>query len=421
MPARLGDAHRERHGEGHAGRERAEAGMVRFHHLEPDAAHLRQRRKRRICKRNNGYAACRHGPRLPRALGRIGRKAHRERRIVRPGECQHVVVDARGRSDCDAFYPKLSKGIGHIRGDRIRPPLGDEEDGLRPGEDVHRALKGRRINGLAQGIERAVPGRHEAVEDRLAFRHRGAVLLEPPEPLLVARRAGFQAVLEDLLQARKAFKTKALREADQGGRLHARGAGDAGGRAEGDFVRVIKGIDRDLGQPFGQRRLALEDGAAQLVEILGRNIGRFGHGHRAYRAAIARAVKGWSAAFGGGTTWTRSASASSARDTWASATRWPGTRCTRYSATARACGSSTFAKRPPSSPRNAPPSSVFPAPAPTGGRWSPTPKWTWCRSPRPTLSTPRWPSERSKRASMSGAKSRWRRALPMRAAWRMPP
>src|SRR6185312_17312513 len=77
VPAGFGDADREGHGEGHARRQRAEAGMVRLHHLEPHAAHLGERRKRRIRKRDNGYAAPRHGPRLRGALCRIGRKAHR--------------------------------------------------------------------------------------------------------------------------------------------------------------------------------------------------------------------------------------------------------------------------------------------------------------------------------------------------------
>ena len=41
----------------------------------------------------------------------------------------------------------------------------------------------------------------------------------------------------------------------------------------------------------------------------------------------------------------------------------------------------------------------------------PTRRSTSCRSPRPTSSTPTWRSRRSRPASMSGARSRWRRTL----------
>jgi hypothetical protein len=80
-------------------------------------------------------------------------------------------------------------------------------------------------------------------------------------------------------------------ETYQRGRLHVGRRRDARRSAEGHLVRVGKRIGRHLRQALGHAHLALDDDAAQAVEIARyTRKGRFGavHGSILPRAAILR-------------------------------------------------------------------------------------------------------------------------------------
>src|SRR5579863_4941011 len=158
-------------------------------------------------------------------------------------------------------------------GDAERPSLAEAMDRPGAGENAERAVELAPLDALAQPGDRGGGGIGESEQEMGGIAAVAGVLVQRSQALGIVRPAIAQAGAEHLLQLGKTGEAQRLGEAHQGRGLHFRAAGERGGGAERDFVRVFERVSRGLAETLGQVRLDLDQAALEVVEAL-RRFGR---------------------------------------------------------------------------------------------------------------------------------------------------
>ncbi len=332
-----------------------------------------------------------------------------------------------------------------------RSGAGEQEDRLRPAENAATAL-GRLVRSIVARDRSTdwLAAAMKAVEDQLAFGIRRQRRLQRRQPLLIGQRAVAQALAKHRLEVGESVEAEMMGKTHQRRGLHLGRSGDAGSGAEGDLVGVVERIGGHLRQAFRQRFSRSMIMRPQAVEVA-RHAVRWSSVRRSWsdrprslRAATHTQNVVYINEFMFHIScemildWIRfviAADRQAGGDDEHSASDLIGTgfmgKChaLAWNSVATVFGDvravAARASRRGATPELARrPRRVNSASQRRLGDWrdraSPTRTWTSSRSPRRTSSTPKWRSPRSTPASMSGARSRWRRRLPrperMRAA-----
>ena len=170
------------------------------------------------------------------------------------------IVDERG------LYAELREGVGQVMRDAERPSLAQAMDRPRLGQKRNRLVKLAPLHIVAQARQRRRRGIGESKQKMRGIAAVTGVLLKRPEALGIVRPSVAQARTKHFLQLGEAGKAERLGEAHQGRGLHLGVAGEGGGGAERELVRVLKRVSRGLAQPFGQLGLDLDQATLEIVE-----------------------------------------------------------------------------------------------------------------------------------------------------------